>query len=162
MSNNVALALVFICQNDNRIQLIVSCKWALKFFSPHELHVWERHEPFVLNCDPSKLCQLDGNIWNMGHRIEILVKRQSLTLFSFTVGTKVSLISPIFLAKAECMRCLFRVFILNTTGMVFFDFDLIFEGNFGLVFPASTRHVDFLEIYVSFFTILPFCKQNEL
>ena len=29
MSNNVALALVFIRQNDNRIQLIVSCKWAL-------------------------------------------------------------------------------------------------------------------------------------
>jgi hypothetical protein len=31
MSNNVALALVFIRQNDNRIQLIVSCKWAFTF-----------------------------------------------------------------------------------------------------------------------------------
>jgi hypothetical protein len=30
MSNNVALALVFIRQNDNRIQLIVSCKWAVR------------------------------------------------------------------------------------------------------------------------------------
>jgi hypothetical protein len=30
MSNNVALALIFIRQNDNRIQLIVSCKWAFK------------------------------------------------------------------------------------------------------------------------------------
>ena len=35
MSNNVALALVFIRQNDNRIQLIVSCKWAFRNLSNH-------------------------------------------------------------------------------------------------------------------------------
>jgi hypothetical protein len=34
MSNNVALALVFIRQNDNRIQLIVSCKWAFIIMAP--------------------------------------------------------------------------------------------------------------------------------
>jgi hypothetical protein len=28
--------------------------------------------------------------------------------------------------------------------------------------PTSTRHVDSLEIYVSFFMILPFCKQNDV
>jgi hypothetical protein len=63
----VPLALVFIRQNDNRIQLIVSCKWAL------------RDEP--VSNRGGKIFFLSGNL---GRSLEIFCKICNVTITNIT------------------------------------------------------------------------------